>query len=233
MGEVRRAYAQCPVCSYVFRQPSAGTYVTVGRDSDLCPRFPGRRSDAARLIQNGLKNSVTLCPACSFAAAEDFAEITLVSDEREELRELLREDGLLKVFRAAQPSWLAFHAADLCGKERGYGYKELGDLCLRGSWVCRAEREQPFESTFQLRAIRYYIRALDDEPLDDRELSVTTYLVGELNRRLGHHREALNWYVNAERALTRSESRSTEARDLSWLDRLICRQRELAREEAA
>jgi uncharacterized protein (DUF2225 family) len=226
MGEVRRAYAQCPVCSYVFRQPYAGTYVTVGRDSDLCPRFPGRRSDAARHIQS----SVTLCPACSFAATESFEDILLSTIEREELRDLLREDGLLNVSRAAHPPWLAFHAADLCGKERGYGYKDLGDLCLRGSWVCRTEREQPFESTFQLRAIRYYVRALDHEPLDARELSVTTYLVGELNRRIGHSREALNWYVNAERALTESAARTG---DLAWLDRLIGRQRELAQEEVA
>lgn len=226
MGEVRRAYAQCPVCSYVFRPPSAGTYVTVGRDSDLCPKFPGRRSDATRQIQS----TVTLCPACSFAATETFENVLLTSDEREELRELLREDGLLNVFRAAQPPWLAFHAADLCGKELGYHYKDLGHLCLRGSWVCRTEREQPFESTFQLRAIRYYIRALDNDVLDDRDLPVTTYLVGELNRRLGHHREALNWYVNAERALTKSDARTG---DLAWLDRLIGRQRELAQEEAA
>lgn len=226
MGEVRRAYAQCPVCSYVFRTLAAGTYVTVGRESDLCPKFPGRRSDATRHIQS----SVTLCPACSFATTEAFENVLLSSDEREELRELLREDGLLNVFRAAQPPWLVFHAADLCGKERGYEYKELGDLCLRGSWVCRTEREQPFESTFQLRAIRYYIRALDNEGLDDRELSITTYLVGELNRRLGHHREALNWYVNAERALEESAARTG---DLAWLDRLIGRQRELAEEQAA
>ena len=227
MGEIRRAYAQCPVCSYVFRQPSAGTYVTVGRESDLCPKFPGRRSDATRRIQS----SVTLCPACSFAATEGFEEITLVSEEREDLRELLTDDGLLNVFRTARPPWLAFHAADLCGKERGYHYKELGDLCLRGSWVCRNEREQPFESTFQLRAIRYYIRALDNERTRrSRTSSVTTYLVGELNRRLGHHREALNWYVNAERALTEGAS---GAGDLAWLERLIGRQRELAQEEAA
>jgi len=226
MGEVSRAYARCPVCSYVFRPPSAGTYVTVGRESDLCPKFPGRRSDGTRWIQR----TVTLCPACSFAATEAFDDVLLSAVEREELRDLLREDGLLSVSRAAHPPWLAFHAADLCGKERGYGYKDLGDLCLRGSWVCRNEREQPFESTFQLRAIRYYVRALDHDPLDDRELSVTTYLVGELNRRLGHHREALNWYVNAERALTESEARTE---DLAWLDRLIIRQRELAEEEAA
>lgn len=226
MGEIRRAYAQCPICSYVFRPPAVGTYVTVGRESDLCPKFPGRRSDGTRHLQS----SVTLCPACSFAATEAFEEILLTSDEREELRELLREDGLLSVFRAAHPPWLGYHAAELCGKERGYGYKELGDLCLRGSWVCRNEREQPFESTFQLRSIRYYIRALNDEYLDGRELSVTTYLVGELNRRLGHHREALNWYVNAARALEESEARTG---DLAWLDRLIARQRELAEEEAA
>ena len=141
MGEVRRAYTQCPVCSYVFRPFASGNYATIGRDSDLCPKYPVRDSDAARLIQSG----VTLCPACSFADAEPFEDILLTDVEREELQELLREDGLLGVYRSSQPAWLAFHAADLCGKERGYRYRDLADLCLRGSWVCRAEREQPFE----------------------------------------------------------------------------------------
>ena len=59
-----------------------------------------------------------------------------------------------------------------------------------------------------------------------RELSVTTYLVGELNRRLGNHREALNWYVNAGRT-TEGDPR------VAWLDRLIDRQSKLAREQAA
>jgi hypothetical protein len=50
--------------------------------------------------------------------------------------------------------------------------------------------------------------------------------VGELNRRLGNHREALNWYVNAERTLA-------DEAHLSWLGRLISEQRKLAREQAA
>ncbi|MDP9437815.1 MAG: DUF2225 domain-containing protein, partial [Actinomycetota bacterium] len=94
------------------------------------------------------------------------------------------------------------------------------------SWVCRKERERPFESTFQLRAVRHFLRSLQDEDLVGRELSVTTYLVGELNRRLGNHREALNWYVNAGRT-TEGDPR------IAWLDRLIDKQRKLAEEQAA
>jgi uncharacterized protein (DUF2225 family) len=226
VGEVRQAYVQCPVCRHVFRAPSTGSYVTVGREPDLCPKFPGRQSDGARRIQSG----VTMCPACSFAAGEPFESLDLFPDERSGIEERLREDGLLRVLRSNPPSWLPFHAAEVCGKERGHRFKYLGDLCLRASWVCRKEREQPFESTFQLRTIRHFMRALDSEGLRREELAVTTYLVGELNRRLGHHREALNWYVNAERAL--QEEAGGEP-NLAWLGRLINRQRELAEEEAA
>ena len=220
VGELSSAC--CPLCSHVFRAPRVGTYVTVGREPDLCPKFPGRQSDGSRLIRNG----ITMCPACSFAAGEDFGDLDLTFDERYDIEERLREDGLLKVFRASPPPWLAFHAAEVCGQERNLRARELGDLCLRASWVCRKEREHPFESTFQLRALRYFIRALREEGLHGRELSVTTYLVGELNRRLGNHREALNWYVNAERTLGDETS-------LAWLDRLISQQSKLAREQAA
>ena len=222
MGKVRRAYARCPMCRYIFRAPRIGTYVTVGREPDLCPKFPGRQSDGARLIQS----EVTMCPACSFASREDFDSLDLSPSERHGLEERLKDDGLLRVFRSSPPPWLAFHAAEVCGQERALPARELGDLCLRASWVCRKEKEQPFESTFQLRTVRYFLRALEEEGLQGRELSVTTYLVGELNRRLGNHREALNWYVNAERTIEGNES-------LAWLDRLITQQSKLAREQAA
>jgi uncharacterized protein (DUF2225 family) len=221
MGSVERAYARCPVCGHVFRAPSGGAYVTVGRETDLCPKFPGRPSDGARRI----RNTVTMCPACSFASSEDFGDLDLTFDERYGIEGRLEEDGLLRVFRTSPPPWLPFHAAEVCSRELGYRSRELGDICLRASWVCRKEREQPFESTFQLRAVRHFMRSLEREGLYGRELSVTTYLVGELNRRLGHHREALNWYVNAERTL--------EGENLAWLDRLISRQKELAETEAA
>lgn len=221
MGEFRHVYARCPICSYVFRMPSSGSYVTVGRESDLCPKFPGRASDGSRLIQR----EITMCPACSFAAGESFDRLDLTPSERHDIEERLREDGLLRVFRASPPPWLAFHAAEICGKERDLRVRDLGDLCLHASWVCRKEREYPFESTFQLRAIRYFIRALEEDALVGRELSVTAYLVGELNRRLGNHREALNWYVNAQRTI--------EDDSLAWLGRLITEQSKLAKEQAA
>jgi uncharacterized protein len=210
------------MCRYVFRAPRAGTYVTVGREPDLCPKFPGRQVDGVRVIQS----EVTMCPACSFAAREDFDDLDLSPTERHGLEERLKDDGLLRVFRTNPTPWLAFHAAEVCGQERTVPARELGDLCLRASWVCRKEKEHPFESTFQLRAVRYFLCALEEEGLHGRELSLTTYLVGELNRRLGNHREALNWYVNAGRTIEGDES-------LTWLDRLITQQSKLAKEQAA
>jgi hypothetical protein len=222
VGKVRRAYTRCPICRYIFRAARVGTYVTVGREPDLCPKFPGRQTDGSRVIQS----EVTMCPACSFAARDDFDGLDLSPTERHVLEERLKDDGLLRVFRANPTPWLAFHAAEVCGKERAVPARELGDLCLRASWVCRKEKEYPFESTFQLRAVRYFLRALEEEGLHGRELSLTTYLVGELNRRLGNHREALNWYVNAGRTIEGNES-------LTWLDRLITQQSKLAKEQAA
>ena len=222
VGKVRRAYTRCPMCRYVFRAPRVGTYVTVGREPDLCPKFPGRQTDGSRVIQS----EVTMCPACSFAARDDFDGLDLSPTERYDLEDRLKDDGLLRVFRTNPTPWLAFHAAEVCGQERAVPARDLGDLCLRASWVCRKEKEHPFESTFQLRAVRYFLRALEEEGLHGRELSLTTYLIGELNRRLGNHREALNWYVNAERTIEGNES-------LTWLYRLITQQSKLAKEQAA
>src|ERR671921_820545 len=167
VGESSRPYVVCPVCGHVFRSTYTSTYITVGREADLCPKIPGRPSDGARLI----RSAVTMCPVCSFAAGEAFDDLDLTFDERYGIEERLKEDGLLKV-------------------------------------------------------LRHFMRSLQEDDLIGRELSVTTYLVGELNRRLGNHREALNWYVNAGRT-TEGDPRA------AWLDRLIDRQSKLAREQAA
>lgn len=222
MGDIRYVYTRCPLCGHFFRAPSPQAYVTVGRESDLCPKFSGRQVDGLRV----LRNEITMCPVCSFATQEQFHEVDLSFDQRYELETRLAEDGLLRVFKNRPTPWLPFHAAEVCGQKLNHSAFKLGDTCLRASWVCRGSREYPFESTFQLRAIRYFMGALKEEAVYGRELSVTTYLIGELNRRLGQHREALNWYVNAERTLQGNPS-------LAWLDRLISEQRKLAQEQAA
>jgi uncharacterized protein len=81
LGKVRRVYTCCPMCRYVFRTPRVTTYVTVGREPDLCPKFPGRQSDGSRVIQS----EVTMCPACSFAAREGFDDLDLSLTERHNL----------------------------------------------------------------------------------------------------------------------------------------------------
>src|SRR3712207_9135762 len=86
------------------------------------------------------RSGVTMCPACSFAAGEDCGALDLSLVEREDIEERLKDDGLLKVFRTSPPPWLAFHAAEVCGQERALSARELGDLCLRASWVCRKEQ---------------------------------------------------------------------------------------------
>ncbi|HEY6689828.1 MAG TPA: hypothetical protein VI008_02185, partial [Rubrobacter sp.] len=73
MGESSRPYVVCPVCGHVFRSTYASTYITVGREADLCPKIPGRPSDGARLI----RSAVTMCPVCSFAAGEAFDDLDL------------------------------------------------------------------------------------------------------------------------------------------------------------
>lgn len=214
----------CPLCGHVFGRRKAPSPATIGRESDLCPEFPGRPHDGARW----LRDEMTMCPGCSFASREDFAQIDLSPATRHDLEEILEEDGLIKVFKESDPPWLAFHAAETCGKARRLTARELGDLCLRASWVCRKDNERPFETTFQLRAVRHFMRALDEDALDRRNLSVTTYLVGELNRRLGNNREALNWYVNAGRIIEETPDES-----LAWLQKMLERQRRLAEAEAA
>ncbi len=219
----QRYPVSCPVCGHLFTASVVRLGVTVGREPDLCPRFRGRAADGARRM----RSEITVCPECLFAARESFRDISLLPTTRHDIEERIAADGLLKVFRTSDPSWLPFHAAEVSGKGRNLPARELGELCLRGSWVCRKENEKPFESAFQTRAIRHFIRALDEDDLSGRNVSVTTYLIGELSRRLGQHREAVNWYVNAGKALEESRPEGS-----TWLGRMIEEQKRLAEKEA-
>jgi hypothetical protein len=155
VGEARRSYVVCPICGHVFRATYASTYVTVGREADLCPKIPGRPSDGARLI----RSAVTMCPACSFAAGEAFDDLDLTFEERYGIEERLKEDGLLKVFRKGQPPWLGFHAAEVCGKERSLRSRELpaslvtcacappGSAARKGSGPSRAPSSSGLSAT--------------------------------------------------------------------------------------
>src|SRR4028118_423830 len=51
VGEPSRPYVVCPVCGHVFRSTYASTYITIGREADLCPQIPGRPPAGARLFR--------------------------------------------------------------------------------------------------------------------------------------------------------------------------------------
>ena len=70
VGESRRVYVVCPVCGHAFRAALARTYVTVGREADLCPKIPGRPSDGAQVIRSSVTaGTAALAPTRAFSTA--------------------------------------------------------------------------------------------------------------------------------------------------------------------
>ncbi len=100
---------------------------------------------------------------------------------------------------------------------------EVADSFLKASWVARHQTNREKERLYQREAVRRFEEALEigecEEP-DQR--AVTSYLVGDLHRRLNRRRRAETWFHRAQEELDQVPEEDEE--DLGWLGGQIRRQ---------
>ena len=71
--------------------------------------------------------------------------------------------------------------------------QEIADAFLKGSWSADDSNEQEQSRRLKEYALKYFIKAIESGEVPAVELPVVTYLIGELNRRLGYFDTALEW----------------------------------------
>lgn len=200
----------CPCCGKDFECRTVTMITHEGQDSDFLPHFVGN---------NPLPFYLAKCSYCRFVAyPEDF------SPERARDCEIL-PNQVKKILSLPLAKKIPVEAIDFF--VAGKIYEELnrnpyftGNLYLRGAWCCRLIENRKAEIELQQLAIRFFKVAVEKSTISSPDtVSVVTYLIGELYRRLEDRKSAREWFEMAVEGIIDPEQQ--------WLLELTQKQAEL------
>ena len=205
----------CPVCGTVFASQAIGSTSRRGQDTDFRPHSLGL---------DPLPHYVHVCPNCCFAAYQgDFDGVQPSVREAVLTGKIRAEEIIAGEPRGALKGSTKYLLAARCYEydSRSNALKQA-DLYLRASWCARQEGRRFRERQCQTEAVLRFEEALENEEVQNRQVQVTLYLIGELYRRLGLFELAVDYFDRAIQV-------PPEMAD-PRLMRLIRRQREAALE---
>ena len=180
----------CPVCAIKFKtkKVKSNCIKIVKRETDF-------RADYER--DNPTYYGVYVCPNCGHARFEsDFNDINEASKQlikktisakwgKKDFTDVRSVKDAIEVHRLALLNYNITH----------YKLSTIAKTCLRLSWFYRetgSELEEKFiKHTVETYELAYVKENLDDNPKE--ELTIL-YLLGELNRRLGNYKKAIDWF---------------------------------------
>ena len=188
---------KCPRCGTTFRSAVLGSFGYSGAYSDLCRRFWGL---------NPLPYFIHTCPNCSYTGGT--SEFATVSGEGEEGLPTDLEFGCRKYGLLAER-----YASE------GKSSYEVARMYHMGACCARLSGKRDLELLFLDKALKWLLRAVEEEAVPKREEAVAFYLLGELHRLAGDFDSALKYYEMVPRQGSAEE----------WLVKLALRQMEHAR----
>jgi len=177
----------CPVDGEVFEDSVVASTNQMGAHTDFKP------------VVGGLfpfPFFVHACPKCGFAGSEeDFA-----ADFDEDFKDWVKSELGRELRSGELYGGLKYVLAARCAERLGKPGSEVADLYLRGAWCAQEEEAPELEKRCRREAAVRFEQALQAGAIDAGERASITYLVGELQRRLGNAQEAALWFdrVNGE-----------------------------------
>lgn len=159
-------------------------------DADFCPHYKGDQ-------YNSLYYQVSVCPSCGFAFNGEFSK-DFTTYAKDSIRKNITEKWQSRDFGSArdlntaiETHKLAIYAASL-KEERHF---VLGGLCMRLSWIYRQENQPEDEQRFLKLAIKEYDASyLHSDFAKAWSETKLLYMLGELNRRVGEFKQAINFF---------------------------------------
>lgn len=198
----------CPICGLEFKTKKV---------KSNCIKVKKRYSDfrAEYEFDNPTFYGVDVCPECGHARFEsDFndvneATIKLIKDKissKWKSKDLCGERSINDAAEAHKLALLNYNITH-------YKLSTIAKVCLRLSWFYHG-LESGLDERFAKHALDSYEQAYSKENLDDNHKEELTilYLMGELNRRAGNYRKAMDWFslglrspvINDEKFLSES-----------------------------
>lgn len=152
------------------------------------------------------------CPCCGFT---DYDHCTkLGADDKERIRIFLgayRGDSDPSAFAA----WQRFEILARQYLIRSVPLWKVGYAYLRAAWMADDAAEDERAAAFRAEAIDCFVQALRGGDVPSNEIALTTYLVGELNRRIGRFDDALAWLQQVPQGTDRFEIVRAQQIDLA------------------
>ncbi|NLJ72246.1 MAG: DUF2225 domain-containing protein [Syntrophomonadaceae bacterium] len=184
----------CPICLANFTSltvRSSAIYVEK-RESDFHNIYKG---------VSPLHYSIIVCPECEYAASNttfnnelnrtmaDQLAIALVKLKSPEHIDYSEE-------RTLETALEAFKLAIITAQLKKSKPEELSGLFLAAAWVARESHNSKLEEVYIEQALHQYIEAFNHTSGKIGNLSdlQVTYLIGELYRRSGDYKTAINWF---------------------------------------
>ncbi len=184
----------CPVCKTNFTSlavRSSKIYVEL-KESDLHVVYRG---------VSPLHYSIIVCPSCYYAASNNnfSQEINpkLLEKMIQALYHLRPEPGIeYNRERDLQKALGSFKLAIRSAQLKQVASGDLAGLFLCAAWIAREARDQELEKVYLEKALNHYLQAFnkDFKSIGNMSDVQATYLIGELYRRNGDSKEAVNWF---------------------------------------
>lgn len=183
----------CPICGQGFssKKVRMSRLRLIKRDEDFLSHY----KDINPLVYN-----IFVCPNCGYAGLED-KFTSLRPGKQEIVREKVTSKWKNRSYgdiRNINDGIESHKLALYIGEILDYSKLELGNLCLGLAWLYRIQEDKEeyrfLESAKNLYQAAYYNESLAGTGMDELKL---TYLMGEINRRLGNKAEAVQWFNTA------------------------------------
>lgn len=211
----------CPVCQKKFKitRVRSSACVVMRRDTDFYVKYKDI---------NPTYYSIWVCPHCHYAALDKKFSGPLSDGEKKRLSKTLallhREEPDLSGIRDADKALRAVELALQTAQIIRASHASLASLYLMGAWFARDKGDKELEQKYLEQARDHYTFSYERETLREKISDVRLmYIIGELNRRTGRLREAINWFSRVVR--------HPEIKREPEIERLARDQWELAREE--
>jgi len=182
LTRLRKASITCPCCDEKFSTDVIFSTIWSGKVSTDLLRF----SMDPKMPVNYL---VYTCPECGWSGQDEHPEPVSA-----EIRRFIRESIAPCIEGREIPPWKKWEFYALISEFSGCTEVEQGSAYLIAAQCARLAERFEEEKRYRLQAIDRYVRAVENGGVPEDSLYQTTYIIGELYRRVGNEGISHKWY---------------------------------------